>query len=81
MNLCMKQKQTHRHKEQTCGCQGERAGEGMEWEFWGQQIQTIIHSQNKQQGHTYCSTENYIQYPVINRHGKEYKKECIFTYN
>ena len=33
MNLCMKQKQTH--KEQTCGCQGERAGEGMEWEFWG----------------------------------------------
>ena len=27
--------QTHRHKEQTCGCQGERAGEGMEWEFWG----------------------------------------------
>ena len=22
MNMPMKQKQTHRHKEQTCGCQG-----------------------------------------------------------
>ena len=22
MNLSMKQKQTHRHREQTCGCQG-----------------------------------------------------------
>ena len=26
MNLSMKQKQTHRHREQTCGCQG---GEGV----------------------------------------------------
>ena len=23
MNFSMKQKQTHRHREQTCGCQGE----------------------------------------------------------
>ena len=29
MNLSMKHKQTHRHKEQTCGCQGEEGlGEG-----------------------------------------------------
>ena len=28
MNLSMKQKQIHRHKEQTCGCQG--GGEGMD---------------------------------------------------
>ena len=29
MNLSMKQKQTHGHIEQTCGCQGERGvGEG-----------------------------------------------------
>ena len=26
----MKQKQTHRHREQICGCQ--RAGGGMDWE-------------------------------------------------
>ena len=29
MNLSMKQKQTHRHREQTCGCQrGGGVGEG-----------------------------------------------------
>ena len=29
MNLPMKQKQTHGHREQTCGCQGgEGVGEG-----------------------------------------------------
>ena len=29
MNLSMKQKQTQRHREQTCGCQeGGEAGEG-----------------------------------------------------
>ena len=27
------------------------------------------------------STENYIQYPIINLNGKEYfKKECIYIY-
>ena len=29
MNLSMKQKQTHRYREQTCGCQGgEGVGDG-----------------------------------------------------
>ena len=28
MNLSMKQTQTHRHREQTCGCQGGGCGEG-----------------------------------------------------
>ena len=32
INLSMKQKQTHRHREQTCGCQGGGVvGDG--WEF------------------------------------------------
>ena len=26
------------------------------------------------------STRKYIQYPVINHNGKEYKKECICVY-
>ena len=26
------------------------------------------------------STENYIQYPVINHNGKEYEKECVYMY-
>ena len=35
MNLSTKQKQTHRHGEWTCGCQG---GGGREWDgyrIWG----------------------------------------------
>ena len=28
-----KQKQTHRRREQTCGCQGGGGGSGMDWEF------------------------------------------------
>ena len=27
------------------------------------------------------STGNYFKYPVINCHGKEYEKECIYVYN
>ena len=30
MNLSTKQKQIHRHREQTCGCQGE-GGTGENW--------------------------------------------------
>ena len=32
MNVSMKQKQTLRHKEQTCVCSEGRAGGEMEWE-------------------------------------------------
>ena len=32
MNLSMKQKQAHRHREQTCGCQEVASGQ-MGWEF------------------------------------------------
>ena len=32
MNLFTKQKRTHRHKEQSCGCQGGwEMGDGMGW--------------------------------------------------
>ena len=27
------------------------------------------------------NTKNYIQYPVINHHGKKHEKECIYMYN
>ena len=46
MNLTMKQKQTHRHREQTCGCQG-----GMDWEF-GISRCKLLYIMNKQQGPT-----------------------------
>ena len=46
MNLSSKQKQTHRHGEQTCGFQG-----GKEWDgqgVWGWQMQTITFRMGKQ---------------------------------
>ena len=30
VNLPTKHKQTHSHREQTCGCQGEEKGSGMD---------------------------------------------------
>ena len=59
MNLSAKQKQTHRHKEQTCGCQG-----GREWErdglgVWDWQMQTVIQRMDKQQGPTVQHRELY----------------------
>ena len=33
MNLSAKQKKTHKHREQTCGCQGEEGESGIDWEF------------------------------------------------
>ena len=58
VNLPTKQKQTHRHREQTCGCQGrgvERDGQGV----WDQQMQTVIYRMGKQQGPTVQHRELY----------------------
>ena len=52
MNVPTKQKQTYRHGEQTCGCQG---GGGKDWEglrVWNEQMQTIRHRMDKQRGPT-----------------------------
>ena len=50
MNLSTNQKQTHRHREQICGCQG---GSG-EWGrkglgVWDEQMQTLIYRMGKQE--------------------------------
>ena len=42
----MTQKQTYRHREQTCGCQGGEGKEGLE--AWDQQMQTITYRMDKQ---------------------------------
>ena len=48
MNLCTKQKQTDRHREQTSGCQGGVGREQDGLGTWGQQMQTIIFRMDKQ---------------------------------
>ena len=78
MNLSMKQKHTHRHREQTGSYQeggGLRDGLGV----WDQQMQTRIYRMDKQQFPLYSKGKS-IQYPVINNSGKVYEKECMYIY-
>ena len=80
MNLSMKQKQTHRHREQTCGCQGEGGSQGgKDWEFGISRCKLLyiewIHNRV-----LLYSTGNYIQYPVTNHNGKEYIYSHIYIY-
>ena len=48
----MKQKQTHRYREQICGCQGEGGQKREGMGVWDQQMPTIIHRMDKKQGPT-----------------------------
>ena len=74
-NLSTKQKQTHRHREQTYGCQRGGSG-GMDWNF-GISRCKLLYIERINNKDLWYSTGNYIQYPVINHNGKEYDKECI----
>ena len=68
-------KQTHRHREQLCVCQGGGGG----WDGlggWSQQMQLLYIEWINNKVLLY-SSENYIRYPVINHNGKECEKECI----
>ena len=75
INLSTKQKQMHRHREQTCCRRG-----GMDWEF-GISRCKLLHRGWINNKVLLYSTGNYMQSPGINRNGKEYKKECIYMYN
>ena len=66
MNLSTRQKQTHRHGEQTCGCQGERGGSGMDWEC-RVGIYKLLLLEWISNEIPLCSTGNYIQSPGIER--------------
>ena len=69
MNLYMKQKQSQRHRKQTCGCQGGgEVGEGRYRLLYIGWIKSKV---------LLYSTGNCIQYPVINHNGIEYEKEYI----
>ena len=73
-------KQTHRHKEQTCGCQGGGRGEGgIDCEF-GVSICKLLHIEWINNKVLLYSTGNCIQYHEINHNRKEYKKQCVCIY-
>ena len=78
MNLSMKQKQTHKHREYVVVAKREEEWRRNGLGIWGSQMQTITYRMDKQQGLTLYSTGNYIL--VINQNGKGYLKEHIYVY-
>ena len=78
MNLIMRQKPTHRHREQTCGCQGGGGGERMGWELGISRCKLLYVGWINNKVLLY-SIRNYIQYPVINHNG--HMKRNIYMYN
>ena len=72
MNLATKQKQTHRHGEQTCDLkQGVWEGRRMDWDF-GVGRCKLLHIEWINNKVLLYSTGNEIQSPWINHHGKQY---------
>ena len=59
---------------------GRGGGGGKDWEFGISRCKLLYIEWIKNKVLLY-STGNHIQYPVINRNGKEYEKECIHMYN
>ena len=59
---------------------GEGGGGGMDWEFGVSRCKLLYREWINNKVLLY-STQNYIQYPVINHNGKEYEKEYIYMYN
>ena len=76
INLSIKQQQTHRHREQTCGCQGNQVrkwGEGWTGSL-GVSRWKLLNLEWTNNKVLLDSTGNYVQYPVINHNEKEYLK-------
>ena len=69
MNMSTKQKQSHRHREQTSGCQ-EGGGRGGEVN-----MQNAMYRTNKNKVLLHC-TGNYIQYAWINHNRRVFFK-CL----
>ena len=66
MNLFTEQKQTRRHGEQTCGCQGGGGGSDMGWEIRVSRCK-LSHLEQICNEVLLGSTENYAQSLVIER--------------
>ena len=78
MSLSTERKQTHGHKEQTCGCQGGGLGSGMGWEF-GVSRCKLLHLEWISNGFLLYSTGNYIQSLEIKDDGR-WMRKIMYTY-
>ena len=70
----MKQKQTHRYREQTCPCQGDGDRRGKDWEFGISRSKLLYREWINNKVLLYI-TGNYVQYPIINYNRKEKKEK------
>ena len=79
MHISTKQKQTHGHREQTCGCHGrEGIGRGKDWEFGISRCKLLYIEWINNKVLLY-STGNYIQDLVVTYNGKESEKVYIYV--
>ena len=82
MNL--PKKQTHRHREETCGCQRRVGRERMkDWEFGIRRCELLYIGWINNEDlfiFVYLHTGNYTLYAAINHNGKESKKEYLYLY-
>ena len=76
MNLSTDQKQTHWHREQTCGCQGGGGGSGMNEEF-GVSRCKLLNLEGISNEVLLYSTGIYIQLLVMEHDGRWYKNIYI----
>lgn len=79
INLSTKEKWSHKHREQTCGCQGKGFEGGEEWEAGVSRgnLQDIEGMNNKV---PLYNTGNYIPCLMTNRNEKEYKMCILYIY-
>ena len=81
MNLSTEQKQTHGHREQTCGCQEGGRGSGIDWEF-GVTRCKLLHSEWISNEVLLCRTGSYIWSLAMEHDGRYYEKKnvCVYIY-
>ena len=76
MNLSMKQRQNHRHREQTVVAGGRRVRKGRSGSFGISRCKLVYIAWMNNKVLLY-RIGNCIQHPVINHSGKEHEKEYI----
>ena len=73
MNISTKQKQTHKQRTDLWLPRGKRDKGGINWEFGVSRCKLLYREWVNNKVLVY-SAGNYIQYPLINCNGKEFKK-------
>ena len=78
MNLSKKQKQTYRHRQQTCGCQGvgEEGMREMDWEFGFSRCK-VLHLEWISNEILLYRTGNCVQILVMEHDERYYEKKKV----